>query len=98
MTLAKKRERPSVVYAAYTSLQNLTLLTLDNFKVAKAFLPFMMICLTNCTLGPNAHKEENDPGSHSLCIGSLADKEGKVEKAEVSGIGGLGGKTKLKIL
>ena len=24
-------------------------------------------------------KEENDPGSHSLCIGSQADKEGKEE-------------------
>lgn len=44
------------------------------------------------------HKEENDPGSHSLCIGSQADKEGKVEKAEAGGIGGLGGKTKVKIL
>ena len=40
---------------------------------------------------PKAHKEENYPRSHSLCIGSQADKEGKVEKAEAGGIGGLGG-------
>ena len=34
------------------------------------------------TFRPKVHKEENDPGCHSLCIGSQADKEGKVEKAE----------------
>ena len=33
----------------------------------------------NCAFTPKAHKEENDPGSHSLCIGSQADKEGKEE-------------------
>ena len=32
-----------------------------------------------CAFTPKAHKEENDPGSHSLCIGSQADKEGKEE-------------------
>ena len=32
-----------------------------------------------CAFTPKAHKEENDPGSHSLCIGSQADKEGKDE-------------------
>ena len=34
-------------------------------------------------------KEENDPGSHSLCIGSQADKEGKEELAEAGGMGDL---------
>ena len=43
-------------------------------------------------------KEENDPGSHSLCIGSQAEKEGKEELAEAGGIGDLGGLKKLKIL
>ena len=32
-----------------------------------------------CAFTPKAHKEGNDPGSHSLCIGSQADKEGKEE-------------------
>ena len=49
-----------------------------------------------CVFRPKAHKEEKDPGSHSLCIGSQADKEGKVEKAEVGGIDRLGGKKKVK--
>ena len=51
-----------------------------------------------CVFRPKAHKEEKDPGSHSLCIGSQADKEGKVEKVEAGGIRELGGKKKLKIL
>ncbi|KAK0146202.1 Cortactin-binding protein 2 [Merluccius polli] len=34
---------------------------------------------------PKAHKEENDPGSHSLCIGSQADKEGK-DKSDLVGV------------
>ena len=37
------------------------------------------LLFSNCTFTPKAHKEENDPGSHSLCIGSQADKEGKEE-------------------
>ena len=45
---------------------------------------------------PKAHEEENDPGSHSLCIGSQADKEGKVETVEAGGTGGFGGKKSLK--
>ena len=46
---------------------------------------------------PKVHKEENYLGSHSLCIGSQADKEGKegkVEKVEAGGIGRLGGEKK----
>ena len=46
----------------------------------------------DCTIRPKAHKEENDPGSHSLSIRSQAEDEGKVEKAEAVVIGGLGGK------
>ena len=53
---------------------------------------------TNRTFRPKAHKEENDPGSHSLSIGSQAEKEGKVETAETGGRGRLGGGKKLKIL
>ena len=53
---------------------------------------------TYCAFRPKAYKEEKDPGSHSLCIGSQADKEGKVEKVKAGGIGGLGGEKKLKIL
>ena len=44
----------------------------------------------NCAFTPKAHKEENDHGSHSLCIGSQADKEGK------RGIGGLGWTRRLR--
>ena len=43
------------------------------------------------TFKPKAHKEENDPfihSSHSLSIGSQAEKSGKW-KAEAGGIGGL---------
>ena len=49
-----------------------------------------------CAFRPKVDKEENDPGSHSLSIRSQAEKEGKVEKAEASGIGGLGGGKKVK--
>ena len=40
----------------------------------------------NCTFRLKAHKEEIDPGIPSLSIGSQAEKEGKVEKAEAGGI------------
>ena len=56
------------------------------------------LLLSYCTFRPKAHKEENDPGSHSLCIGSQVDKEGKVEKAHAGGIGRLGEKKKFKVL
>ena len=65
-------------------------------KVLTTILPKHLI--QTGTFRPKAHKEDNDPGSHSLCIGSQADKEGKVEKAEAGGIGGLGEKKQLKIL
>ena len=58
---------------------------------------YQRVLHSNHTFRPKVHKEENDPGSHSLSIGSQAEKEGKVEKVELSGIGELGGEKELKI-
>ena len=52
-----------------------------NFFITRLISPSLYLLITRpfCAFTPNAHKEENDPGSHSLCIGSQADKEGKEE-------------------